>query len=158
MEPRPASISDEELESGSRSRLADMDKSLVELFRLAGAPDPEAWARSQEKEGIPQLARFLFLRQAWKGVTSEDDVDWIERSRERARKRPDEPYSGSGHALERLLAAGANPRDLTELVRCEQAGMIFHLCYLLDDPSFDEPEFQEMHWGLFQLDGEGNPI
>ncbi len=37
---------------------------LTELFARLGARDPEKWARSQIKEGIPQLARFLFLRQA----------------------------------------------------------------------------------------------
>ena len=40
---------------------------LAHLFKIAGASDPEAWARSEVEEGIPQLARFLFLRQAWKG-------------------------------------------------------------------------------------------
>jgi len=37
---------------------------LTALFQKLGARHPEGWARSQIKEGIPQLARFLFLRQA----------------------------------------------------------------------------------------------
>jgi hypothetical protein len=37
---------------------------LTELFARLGAPRPESWARSQLEEGIPQLARFVFLRQA----------------------------------------------------------------------------------------------
>ena len=35
--------------------------------------DPESWASSQVEEGIPQLARYLFLRQAWGCVVREDD-------------------------------------------------------------------------------------
>jgi hypothetical protein len=38
---------------------------LTALFKKVGARKPEGWARSQIEEGIPQLARFLFLRQAW---------------------------------------------------------------------------------------------
>jgi hypothetical protein len=36
---------------------------LTALFKKVGARKPEGWARSQIEEGIPQLARFLFLRQ-----------------------------------------------------------------------------------------------
>lgn len=42
-------------------------KSLTEIFRQAGAKDPESWASSQIEEGINQLARFSFL----KTITSE---------------------------------------------------------------------------------------
>jgi len=43
-------------------------KRLTEIFRIAGAPDPEGWAESEASEDIPQLARYLFLRAAWRGV------------------------------------------------------------------------------------------
>jgi hypothetical protein len=39
---------------------------LTALFRKLGAPDPGQWARPQRDEGIDQVARFVFLRQAWK--------------------------------------------------------------------------------------------
>jgi hypothetical protein len=41
-------------------------KDLAATFRKLGARDPEGWADSQVEEGIPQLARYLFLRQAWR--------------------------------------------------------------------------------------------
>ena len=41
----------------------DID-SLTERFRALGAQEPREWASSQISEGIPQLGRFLFLRQA----------------------------------------------------------------------------------------------
>jgi len=52
---------------------------LTDLFGRLGAENPEEWAGSQFREGIGQLHRFLFLRQAWKHVVSEDDDAWIER-------------------------------------------------------------------------------
>src|SRR5262245_12222892 len=63
----------------SRTGAAVMrEKELADLFRKVGASDPEGWARSQIEEGIPQLARYLFLRQAWRQVVSEDDASWID--------------------------------------------------------------------------------
>jgi hypothetical protein len=73
-----------------------------ELFRLAGAQNPDRWATSQVGEGINQLHRFLFLRQAWRGVVSEDDRSWISRAVEAAEEDPDGPFSGVGFALKRL--------------------------------------------------------
>src|SRR5262249_25800627 len=49
------------------------EQELTELFRKLGADDPAGWARSQIREGIPQLARYLFLRQAWRQVLGPDD-------------------------------------------------------------------------------------
>lgn len=51
---------------------------LAELFRELGAQDPDGWATSQMSEGINQLHRFLFLRQAWRRVVSESDDAWID--------------------------------------------------------------------------------
>jgi len=46
---------------------------LTHLFEVAGAPDPQSWAESELSEDIPQLARFLFLRQAWRLVVADTD-------------------------------------------------------------------------------------
>ena len=51
----------------------DLDE-LTALFKKFGARDPTVWAKSQLEEGIPQLQRFLFLRQAWRNVVSENDA------------------------------------------------------------------------------------
>lgn len=37
---------------------------LTGLFDQLGARDAESWVRSQIDAGIPQLARYFFLRQA----------------------------------------------------------------------------------------------
>lgn len=68
---------------------------------------------------------------------------------------PDAPYAGVGAALSRLRAAGANDQDLTELVRGMQAQLLFSLCCQLDDPGEVEPEVEDVHWALVQINGEG---
>jgi hypothetical protein len=133
-------------------------KELAALFRRLGAPDPDSWARSQIDEGIPQLARYVFLRQAWRNVVSEDDPAWINNSIEAARARPDEPYAGVGHALAKLRERGATDQELTDLVRGMQAELLFSFCYLLEDPGELEPDISHIGWALAQVDGAGNVL
>lgn len=131
---------------------------LTALFRKLGADDPEGWARSQIQEGIPQLARFLFLRHAWRRIVEEGDSSWIEYALQRAQTHPDEPYAGVGHALKKLRARGATDEELTDVVRGMQAQMLFSFCYLLEDPGNVEAEVADVHWALFQIDEEGNAL
>jgi hypothetical protein len=120
-------------------------KRLAELFRKLGASDPEGWARSQVQEGIPQLARFLFLRSAWRCVVSEDDTAWIDQAIGRAEVQPDEPYAGVGHALKSLRVRGM------------QAQVLFHFCYVIADPGVVESEDVKINWALVELDDDGEP-
>jgi len=131
---------------------------LTALFRTLGANDPEGWARSQVEEGIPQLARFLFLRQAWRRIVNEDDSSWIDARITRSEKRPDEPYAGVGHALKKLRARGATDEEVVDLVRGMQAELLFSLCYLLEDPGDVEPEIANVLWTLAQVDEAGNVL
>lgn len=131
---------------------------LTSLFRKLGARDPEQWAGSQLSEGIPQLERFLFLRQAWRLVLTEDRHDWIKQTIEQSKRHPKEPYAGAGHALDRLTQAGASDQDLTDLVRAMQAELLFGLCYLLEDPGLTEPEVESVTWWLFRTNEEGEPV
>jgi hypothetical protein len=39
-----------------------------------------------------------------------------------------------------------------------QASFLFSLCYLLEDPSAEEPEVSEVVWGLFRTDFDGNVL
>src|SRR6266536_3905662 len=97
------------------------EEQLAALFRRLGATDPEGWARSQINEGINQLHRYLFLRQAWSSVVAENDQSWIDRALVESQSHPDAPFAGVGHSLSRLLAAGASRDDLAELARGMQA-------------------------------------
>ena len=131
---------------------------LTDLFRRLGARGPENWARSQVGEGIPQLQRFLFLRQAWREIVGADDTRWIDEQIGWADSHPGTPYAGVGLALKSCLAAGASRDDIHEIGRGAQAQLLFALCYLLDDPKIAEPELEGFGWGLFQTDGDGNPL
>jgi hypothetical protein len=136
-------------------RLTEED--LVALFRRLGAPSPEDWAYSQVREGIPQLARFLFLRQAWSNVVPEGNTAWIETAIRSAQVQPDAPYSGLGAALARCESAGASPDDLTEIARCVQVELFFAIAYLLEGPPDDLDIDVDVSWGLFETDEHGHP-
>jgi hypothetical protein len=131
---------------------------LTSLFEKYGAKEPESWASSQLNEGIPQLQRFLFLRQAWRHVVRDDDAEWIQRQVESARQDPDGPYAGVGHALARCIEKGVPAADIADIVRGMQAQFLFHLCYLLDDPQFPEKALRDFSWGLFEVDKDGKPV
>lgn len=132
-------------------------ESLTELFRQLGAADPELWARSQINEGIPQLARFLFLRQAWSRIVSDSDPSWIGAYMRSADARPNDPYAGVGHGLRALLSKGATPHEITSVVRGMQAELLFGLCYMLEDPGLVEEEVQDICWQLFLVNDDGEP-
>ena len=130
---------------------------LVDLFRRLGAPSPEEWADSQVTEGIPQFARFLFLKQAWSNDVPEGSTAWIENAIRSAQARPNDPYAGLGAALARCKAAGASPDDLTEIARCVQAELLFAIAYLLEGPPDDRDIDVDVSWGLFETDQHGHP-
>lgn len=135
------------------------EEELSELFRRLGAHEPEQWAHSQAAEGIPQLLRFLFLKDAWSFVYPDGDSSWIDRQIESATKDPEAPYAGLGHALAKCRAAAVSDEDLTEIARCLQAQMIFDIGYLLDAGSLtDVSDEEEVTWGLFQTDEAGVPF
>jgi hypothetical protein len=134
-------------------------KSLTALFEKLGAPEPESWATSQATEGIPQLLRFLFLREAWRYVQDENDHSWIERAIERAKQHPNEPYAQVGGVFARCRAHGVSDQDLTDLTRCNQAAMMFHMCYVIDSGPEDVPEdLEDVAWGLFRVNASERPV
>ena len=143
--------------TGSGSHRLLNQEELTAVFRRLGARDPEGWARSQIVEGINQLARFLFLRQAWGLVVDESDAGWIERHIKRAEAKPREPYAGVGLALKALRARGAEGDEILDLVRGVQAELLFNLCYLLDEGGDLEAEAFGVEWGLVEIDQEGRP-
>jgi len=130
---------------------------LTAAFAQLGATDPEDWAASQAEEDINQLGRFLFLKGGWQAVVGDDDISWIDRLVVETPPDRGEPFDGIAHALRNLLAAGADPADLNQLVRSVQAEALFQFCYLIDDSGVvDGNTFQD--WGLFEIDEEGHPL
>ncbi len=130
---------------------------LTALFRQLGARNPGQWAASQVDEGIPQLLRFLFLKGAWENIPNEGDAAWIEREITDAAKYPSQPYAGLGHALKRCREKGVTDSDLTEIARCLRAQMLFSIGYLIDGPAYSHT-LEDVSWGLFQTNEDGNPF
>jgi hypothetical protein len=128
---------------------------LSELFQRLGAHNPDLWAQSQIEENIPQLARFLFLRQAWKLIVNDGDFSWISEMR---RVDSNKPGGDIGPAINRLLAAGGKQNDLTRVVRVMQWHLFSGLCQLLDDPGHLESEVGDVAWRLFQIDENDLPV
>lgn len=135
----------------------DERSDLTELFRVLGAPHPEGWAASQVEEGIPQLHRFLFLRQAWKAIYSENSTSWTDAAIMNAQRRPDAPYAGMGTALATLRTKCISDDEIADLVRDAQAELLFQLCYLLEDPDLTEEGATDVGWGLFTVSEDGTP-
>lgn len=131
------------------------EQQLTELFRELGAHEPERWAHSQIAEGIPQLPRYLFLRQAWSKIVRPDDHGWMFEMRP---KDPNAPGGALGPALDRILALGARPEDVTTVVRVMQWRLLSRFCVLLEDPGNLEDEIADTVWGLFLLDEDYNPV
>lgn len=126
---------------------------LAAIFDELGAPDPRAWANSEINEGINQLGRYLFLKGAWDLVVDDDSTDWMEHAIRQTLPDRDRPFDGIAHALQRLLAVGADKQDLNQLVRGMQVQLLFGLCNLLDDAaSVEGNTYQD--WMLFEVDAE----
>ena len=133
----------------------------TETFRRMGARDPESWAYSELSEGIPQLARFVFLRQAWSAVAKEDDDSWIDHLVAGADDGSEAPFGAVGPAIKRMLEGGVASNDIVDLVRFMQFEILFRVCYQLSDAGVIEgPDgtTTPLFWGLFQLDDQGNAI
>ena len=107
---------------------------LTLLFEKLGASEPEDRARSQTEEGINQLGRYLFLRQAWRSIVDENDHSWIEAELSWSTENRGATGSGIGPALQRLMDRGVNPQDITDVVRVMQYKFTFSPLLLVKRP------------------------
>lgn len=68
------------------------------IFDILCAGDPRSWASSEINEDFTQLARYLFLKHAWRKIVSEEDTSWIEKKIECANRNPGYLTTGLGLA------------------------------------------------------------
>jgi len=132
-------------------------------LQALGVPQPEAdsAAKMEIESGISQYPHYAFLHGAWSTVVREGDREWMDFIIERASENPTEPGAGAGFALKRLLAAGVDPADITELVRVMQWEVIQSICYQLEDfDSVDYPNEDMPHakWALMELNDKDKPV
>lgn len=72
-----------------------------------------------------------------------------------AKRRPDDPLTDSGPALERLLALGADPRDLCLLMRNTACEAVFSTLYAIGDPGVEGNDVFMLHEDLLSADPSG---
>lgn len=130
-------------------------KQLSEIFRNAGAVDPESWAFSEIEEGIPQLARFSFLKAITSILLKETDLDWGDDQIEGNYKDSNEPGAQILPALKEMLEKNVSREAITDLVRVIQYQTLFHVCSTIDCTY--EPGTPIESWGLFQKDENEDP-
>jgi hypothetical protein len=130
---------------------------LTEAFRKLGAEGAKYLARAQLKEGTPELAQLVFLRQAWTALLDPRDPSWINEVLESGGR--------TAAALQRLLEKGIDRHDLTTVVRSLQSSVLFQLCYQLDDSGVADAfnrrfqdDWEPVAWALFQVDEYGEPL
>jgi hypothetical protein len=101
-------------------------------------------------------SRDEFLKQMWDEViNSAMQEHWIDNIIRDSERRPDSPFSDLGPALKRLLAAGADRRDLSLIARHAAYEAVFGTLYALSDPGVDDNNIEMMHESLLSADPSG---
>ena len=131
-------------------------KSLTDVFRQAGAIDPEMWADSQIKEGINQLGRFSFLKAITSEWLKEDDVHWVDNQIEFNYSRQGDPCSQLPKALKEMLDKNVSRETILDLIRVIQFNTLFHVCSTIDRAI--EAETPIKNWALYEVDDDDNPM
>lgn len=72
-----------------------------------------------------------------------------------AKIKPTDPFADSGPALERLLALGADPKDICLLMRDAAYGAVFATLYAIGDPGVDGDDVFMLHEDLLTADPSG---
>ena len=122
---------------------ADQIAELTKRLKRAGAKDAKQWASSEVREGIPQFARFLLLKQL---TLAAHDV-----SENLALAEDVAPKFSEAHAAA-CKALGAEQVDA--LLRDYGKGLVQQFIDLIDFGNEDSEE-DEISWALVQTDGDG---
>lgn len=131
---------------------------LIVLLKSLGVHSPEEWVQYLPDDPSTDIARYIFLKQAWDSVAAEGKTEWIDKEVIRSEEYPNEPYAGLGVVLQRILNAGIDREDITELARCLQVGMLFRIGYLLDGRAYPVKGWEHIDWALFRTDDDGRPM
>lgn len=100
--------------------------------------------------------RHEFLVKLWRdAIDAPMRGSWIPNAIRDAERRPDAPFADLGPALQRLLALGASPRDLSLIARHASYEAVFSVLYRLDDPGVDGGAIGMLHEELLGADPSG---
>jgi hypothetical protein len=100
--------------------------------------------------------REEFLKEMWHGIINPAMQEhWIDNIIRESEKDPNAPFADLGPALKRLLAAGADRRDLSLIARHAAYEAVFGTLYALSDPGVDDNNVEMMHESLLTADPSG---
>jgi len=101
-------------------------------------------------------SREEFLTQLWDQVINPSMQEhWIDNIIRASEERPDSPFADLGPALQRLLAQGADRRDLSLIARHAAYEAVFGTLYSFSDPGIDEDRAGSLHESLLSADPSG---
>jgi len=91
-------------------------RELTATYERLGVDDPAGYAHLQLTEDPAALAKFVFLREAWRDcVVDEDRTEWIDNAIAGTRRDPNGPCAAGDAVLERLLGGAALHRRRVDL-------------------------------------------
>lgn len=100
--------------------------------------------------------RHALLKHLWTNVINANlRSEALSETIARARSRPDDPFADSGPALERLVALGADPKDICLLMRDAAYNAVFSTLYAIGDPGVDGDDVFMLHEELLTADPSG---
>lgn len=84
-------------------------------------------------------AREELVEHLWQAVINPlRDPRWMDNVIAHCRRAPDDSFAAVGPAIERVLAAGASPRDLCLIAQLTAYEAVFGTLYALGDPGVDD--------------------
>jgi hypothetical protein len=108
------------------------------------------------RKGLGMATRDDFLRLVWDEIINGPMTGpWIDNSIAMSRLDPQASFADAGDALARLVANGADRRDLSLAVRFAIYEAVFSLLYMLDDPGVDGGDVFMLQDSLLSADPSG---
>ena len=104
------------------------------MLEQLGASEPIAWVRSEMTEDIPQIARFVFLHQVRSQIISQFTYgrNLTVADQEKTPPSPKEIRTQEKEAYQRLIHAGADPKDLESIALAATYNAMYEFLCLLD--------------------------
>ncbi|WP_242108915.1 hypothetical protein [Luteimonas aquatica] len=100
--------------------------------------------------------REELLSHLWRHVINVHlNPDALQAQIDHSRRRPDDPFADTGPALERLLAAGADPHDICLVQRDAAYAATFATLYAIGDPGVDNGNVLMLFEDLLSADPSG---
>ena len=100
--------------------------------------------------------RAELLKRLWQQVINVNlDANSLGAVITRSKTKPNAPFADTGPALERVLAAGADPKDICLIRRQAAYAATFATLYALDDPGVEDDNVFMLFEELLMADPSG---